>query len=414
MARKGWRRQEVDPTSDSDIRSQLADLGRWLLILPLIFLLLFSCGRLAAQGVSPEVRTAIRSNLAPEYKPWENIPFFQPVSEAMVTKVIEEEGNLIGEVATGTVFLMIPTEATAVAALPTNTPTPQPTASATLQPTATQTSPPVPSTEIPSPSATQPPTLTFTPSHTPTETATPTRTLPPPPTATRTATTQPPPSPTLTFTPTATPTPTLTTTATLTPSQTATPTQTSTPTLTPTSTATATITPTPTATPTPTYTPTPTATPIISGPYPPPGPPDGGIISIPCDAGILYDLGAPTSNPSLVFYENIQGDIIFLDVVILSVSINSTGPWNNVFYWGDSNPSNNGLIQPYHYTSGESDNEEIPTSELFGTPPYQSGIPIPISPAFMPYQYVLISAPFFCGDPAEVDTIETYPNFPPP
>ena len=35
---------------------------------------------------------------------------------------------------------------------------------------------------------------------------------------------------------------------------------------------------------------------------------------------------------------------IFLDIVIISVSASSTGPWNNIFYWGDGNPSNNGTI----------------------------------------------------------------------
>jgi hypothetical protein len=134
---------------------------------------------------------------------------------------------------------------------------------------------------------------------------------------------------------------------------------------------------------------------------------------VPCLEGVIYDLGAPTSFSSLVFYENATGGIINLDIVIISVSASSTGPWNNVFYWGDGNPGNNGAIQAYHYASGEFDNEPIPTTELFGVDPLQSGIAIPVS-AFTPYQYVLISAPSFCGDPAEVDSIEIYPNYPPP
>jgi hypothetical protein len=156
---KGGRRKDPDPTTDSDIRFLLKDLARWLLILPLIFLMLFSCGRLAVEGVTPEVKTAIRSYIIPDYKVWENIPF-QPVSKAIVEKAIEEEGTLIGAVATGTLW-PTPGEGTAVALLPSVTPTPQPTQ--TAQPPATQTPRPtttptrVPDTAIPLP------TMTFTP-----------------------------------------------------------------------------------------------------------------------------------------------------------------------------------------------------------------------------------------------------------
>jgi hypothetical protein len=426
---KDGRRKDPDPTADSDIRSQLKDLARWLLVLPLIFLLLFSCGRLAAEGVTPEIKTAIRAYIIPDYKVWENIPFFQPVSKEIVEKVIEEEGSLIGAVATGTLW-PTPGEGTEVALLPSITPTPQPTqtsqppASQTPRPTTTPTR--VPDTAIP------PPTKTFSPSNTPTQTQTPTRTYPPPPTLTRTPTIQPPPPPTNTLTPTITRTPTITltptpsqtptrtSTVTQTPTptntatQTSTPTQTSTVTMTPTVTQTPTETSTPTITPTQTPTQTPTPTPIIISPFLSPGPPDGSVISVPCLEGVIYDLGGLTNYPSLVFYENATGGIINLDVVIISVSASSTGPWDNVFYWGDGNPGNNGTIQAYHYASGELDNEVIPTTELFGTDPFQSGITIPISSSFMPYQFVQISAPFFCGDPGEVDSIEIYPNYPPP
>jgi len=165
-------------------------------------------------------------------------------------------------------------------------------------------------------------------------------------------------------------------------------------------------------------TPTPTSTPITSGPFPIPGPPDGVITTIPCDTGIIYDLGAPTSNGALVYYEVPQVPILFLDWVIISVSSSSSGPWNNIFFWGDFNPFNNGLIPSRYYTDpagpfpGEADNEPIDAVDLFGTPPFQSGIRIPVSSSFAPYQYVLISAPSGCGDPAEVDTIESYPSVP--
>jgi ABC-type cobalt transport system substrate-binding protein len=439
MAGKGWQRKTADPTADSDIRSQLADLARWLLILPVIFLMLFSCGRLAAQGVSPEVNTQIRSNIKPDYQKWDYVPF-EPVSEEVISQVMEEEGQEIGAVSIG---LLWPTPGleteTAVAQIPISTPqatdTALPTASLTAKPTAEPTEKPPSITETAT--ATLIPSLTYTASNTPTRTTTPTRTYPPPPTLTRTATNPPPPTQTRTFTPTITRTPTSTSTATrtatatwtatasLTPTWTSTATltptstQTPTPTQTPTATQTPTITPTPTETTPPTVTPTspptptPTSTPITSGPFPVPGPPDGVITTVPCDTGIIYDLGAPTNNGALVYYEAPQVPILFLDVVIISVSNSSSGPWNNIFFWGDFNPFNNGLIPSSYYTDsdGEADNEPINATDLWGTP-FQSGIRIPISGAFTPYQYVLISAPSGCGDPAEVDTIESYPGVP--
>ena len=432
MARKDWQRKTADPTADSDIRSQLADLARWLLILPVIFLLLFSCGRLAAQGVTPEVKTQIRSNIKPDYQKWDYVPV-QPVSEEVIQQVMEEEGKEIGVVSIGTLW-PTPGPETALAQAPTSTAqvtdTAQPTTNQTVKPTAEPTErPPAGNTETAT--ATLIPSLTFTASNTPTQTATPTRTYPPPPIVTRTPTQPPPPTQTRTPTPTVTRTltptstatrtgtatrtatvtltPTWTNTATLTPPSTQTPTPTQTQTIT----QTPTITPTPTETPTSPPTPTPTATPITSGPFPIPGPPDGVITTVPCDTGIIYDLGAPTANGALVYYEAPQVPILFLDVVIISVSNSSSGPWNNIFYWGDLNPFNNGLIPSSYYTDadGEADNEPINATDLFGSP-FQSGIRIPISGAFTPYQYVLISAPSGCGDPAEVDTIESYPGVP--
>ena len=122
---------------------------------------------------------------------------------------------------------------TAIALLPTNTPTATDTPTATPSPTETPS--PTPTVTL-TPTATDTPTTTFTPSVTPTASDTP--------------------SPTPT--PTDTPTPTFTSTHT--PSPTHTPTATDTHTNTPTVTPTPTDTPTPTATATPTVTPSPTAT----------------------------------------------------------------------------------------------------------------------------------------------------------
>lgn len=133
---------------------------------------------------------------------------------------------------------------TAIALLPTRTPTDTATPTATLTATPTVT---------PTPAPTDTPTVTFTPSASPTPSGTPTIT--PTPTATLTPTATPTLSPTATLTPTTTHTPSATATPTATPTPSATATATNTPT--PTATPTATLTPSDTPTPTPTLTPTP-------------------------------------------------------------------------------------------------------------------------------------------------------------
>lgn len=139
-------------------------------------------------------------------------------------------------------------------------------------------------------------------------------------------------------------------------------------------------------------------------------------VQIPCGTGTIVDLGRSTSDGTLIFYEILTSpptvpDSISLDWITLAVNDTGVDPWNQVFYWGDTDTTNNGSI-PLSYAidaDGEADNEIIPTSVLYGSLPYPTGIMITIPPAFQPYRYVLISAPLSCGDPAEVDSIETLP-----
>lgn len=120
---------------------------------------------------------------------------------------------------------------------------------------------------------------------------------------------------------------------------------------------------------------------------------------------MIIDLGVPTWIGSLVYYETenpAQPGWIALDWVIVSVGPTVDGPWSTIFYWGDSDPGNNGDVQPYHYAMGEFDNEPIPFSELR----YNTGI---INGVGNTYRYILISAPPGCDDPAQVDAIEILP-----
>jgi len=134
------------------------------------------------------------------------------------------------------------------------------------------------------------------------------------------------------------------------------------------------------------------------------GPPDGSYNEIGCGGSIWVDLGSPTWIGTLVYYEvenPSDPGYIALDWVLVSVSDNSDGPWSLIFYWGDSNPGNNGSVPPAYYPP-ENDNQSIGIGELYNN----TGILIGVGGT---YRYVMISAPPACGDPAQVDSIEVLP-----
>lgn len=204
--------------------------------------------------------------------------------------------------------------------------------------------------------------------------------------------------------------------------------------------------PTPTA-PTPTAsTPAPTATGIPS--TPPSGyvevPPDGDIqVNQPPDGTpghvgggfvpqyIIIDLGGnpvvvsstPDGNYDLVFYEFVVGTApdtyILLDDIIIGISKNPDGSYYEVFNWGDNERDENSNVDYTNPKLGadpacpsglECDNREVPTSVLYGTPPYQSGILIDVDyntdgkPPEGSYQYLVILAPSSV-DSSQVDAI---------
>jgi hypothetical protein len=158
--------------------------------------------------------------------------------------------------------------------------------------------------------------------------------------------------------------------------------------------------------PTPTETLVPTATPKPLPPEVEIGDPDGDYVAITCGSDIIIDLGAPTAIGTLVYYEHYNptncGGGICLDWVIIELSLSADGPWTPYFYWGDGSGSNNGDILPYHFASGELDNEHVPATELYNL----YGIRILVGGT---YRYVRVSAPMGCDDPAQVDAIDILP-----
>ncbi len=103
----------------------------------------------------------------------------------------------------------------------------------------------------------------------------------------------------------------------------------------------------------------------------------------------------------LVYYEREEPSspgFILLDWVTVEIAKDCTsGPWYEVFKWGDL---------------GEPDNEPIPMSGLLGVPPLNTGIGIDVDTLVPPdfYGCVRLSAPAGGdNDPAEVDALEVLP-----
>ena len=409
-------------------QSSLRELGRWLLLVPVAFLILFGCGQLALSETAYPIPDT-RSRLRADYGTWPNVTI--PAINPAIMEDIRRDEKINPGVSTRAFW---PTsdrpaataQPTFIAQQPTTTPLP-PTSTPPLSTTPTytpqpaRTATPLPTHVVwPTPTASSWPTATETPL--PTATSKPPRPAPSTttPTPAMPATMAPLPSPTeiMSDTPTSTPTDTLTPSPTDTPSPTLTPTATFTPAVT------LTHTPTPTdtaiATATATLAPSPTSTPqLCAGDIPPGepniGPPNGSFAEIPCNSSIELDLGSQTitshSGYDLVYYEHAGCSGICLDWVRVDVCTDAacTNPVT-VFNWGDDVPDTNTNVASFA-AGGEIDNEDIPAAALLNG----TGITIDVD-AFGPvpaggYRYIRIWSPINWpnNDGAEVDSIEVMP-----
>ena len=121
-------------------------------------------------------------------------------------------------------------------------------------------------------------------------------------------------------------------------------------------------------------------------------------------------VSSPDPAFDLVYYEyENPANHINLDWVIVEIGSSSSGPWTQVFYWGDNNLDGNTNIGQAGYGAGsEPDNHQIPFADLYGGP----GVAIDVDAMAAPgtYRYVRISAPLGGdNDAAEVDSVETLP-----
>ena len=137
----------------------------------------------------------------------------------------------------------------------------------------------------------------------------------------------------------------------------------------------------------------------------------GALPALPCGGLLILDLPALGYNPidlstpdadyDLVFYErklpSQNSDYIELDSVSVEIGTGPSGScatsiWYTGFNWGDYVVTNNGHLGN---TFPEIDNQEIPTSFLYGSAPLQTGIAIDLDStlrwAFQP-DYTLASA----------------------
>lgn len=367
-----------------------------ILIFPIAILLMMVCGQMGTR-LSPRwsVEADMNSALNPENISQKDSVIVPPISNDILTPMDWLDNFLTPSDNSGVVFppfitfepSLTPTATASPTATATASPSPSPTATESATPTATTTTP----TEKPTDDPTDEPTITAT-ATTTTPTATATTTTP---TATATTTT---------------PTATATTT-------------------TPTATATTT---TPTATAT-TTTPTATATSITSTPVgvqvtaTPTGfnvgdPGSGSGASGNISSGTYYVVTLPVpiivngptdTNYDLVYYEvQFGGGQIAMDSVIISISADGI-TYYEVFNWGDGTPDANSNVGDVAATAGaENDNQTIPTSELYGTPPAQTGILIDVdnatsAPPPGSYGYLAIQAPAPDGDGGlDVDAVD--------
>ncbi|CAG0936710.1 hypothetical protein TFLX_05595 [Thermoflexales bacterium] len=415
------------------------ELLRWLLLVPLAFVILFGCGQLALGGVVYPAAPDTRSKLLADYRAWPLV--ILPAINPAIIEDLQRDEQLNPTVIAHPFWptsnrptatrrpTLIAQQPTATPGRPERTPTRSETQIPTRQPirtatslptrwtTATPTWLPAP-TDTPGPTATDEPWPTATPRPPRPATATPTL----PPSQTPTATQTPGPDITPTNTSTATATVTGTPTATLSP----TPTSTFTP---PPPTDTFTPTPTPTDTPTPTWTPTPTSTPttpLCSGQYPWTGEPDfdgpdGTIISIACNSYYNIDLDSYSqphitthgdANYDFVYYENswypwgIRLDWMRIDLC----GEPCNGNWVTAFNWGDGIPDANTNVAA-NGADGEDDNEDIQGTGLINN----YGITIDVDAlGAMPaggYRHMRFWSPINWpnNDPAQIDAIVIVP-----
>ncbi|CAG1006228.1 hypothetical protein ANAEL_03400 [Anaerolineales bacterium] len=130
--------------------------------------------------------------------------------------------------------------------------------------------------------------------------------------------------------------------------------------------------------------------------------------------------GTPDTDYDLVYYEMANPINIAMDQVIIGISqdINNDGVFDGIYYevfnWGDGNPDLNSNVGSI--AGAETDNQVIiannPSSVLYGTPPYQTGVLIDVdnassNPPIGIYQFLVVIAPETSADDgADINSVQ--------
>ncbi len=144
---------------------------------------------------------------------------------------------------------------------------------------------------------------------------------------------------------------------------------------------------------------------------------DGSYVIVYLTGSPLIVNGPSDTNYDLAYYEidNGSGSNIALDAVILSISKDNV-TYYVVFNWGAGGPDTNSNVGDVAASTGtEEDDQVIPSSELYGTAPLQSGVLIDVDnadsePPPGEYRYLAIQAPLAppndFNDGTDIDSIE--------
>jgi uncharacterized repeat protein (TIGR01451 family) len=154
------------------------------------------------------------------------------------------------------------------------------------------------------------------------------------------------------------------------------------------------------------------------------GAPDGILTDIQCGIEGIADFGGSpiVTQPGydLVIYERQNSPTtVLMDIMQISVSNSPTGPFNQIFNWGDAILDANSNIGAAGYggNSGPAAGEpniNIPSAVFYGTNPLQSGIAIDLDALSLTgsFRYVRVYQPLHggCGSnrTVEIDAIDRY------
>src|SRR5262245_59893867 len=76
------------------LQRQGRDLARWLIIVPVVLLLLFSCSHLALLAAPPLPNVDTRSKLQADYRPW-LLATIPAINAAIVTEIVQDQATTV-------------------------------------------------------------------------------------------------------------------------------------------------------------------------------------------------------------------------------------------------------------------------------------------------------------------------------